>query len=57
VVILHIWEVLKGTNKKQGKPKNAQRTKSPNFEKNARMLRSKERKLDAKKPVKAVSTN
>jgi hypothetical protein len=57
VVILHIWEVLKGTNKKQGKPKNAQRTQTTGFEKNARKLRSKERKLDAQKPIKAVSPN
>jgi hypothetical protein len=54
---LHIWEVLDGNAQLKSKPKRTKRTQTDDFEKNARMLRSKERKLDAKKPVKAVSTN
>lgn len=54
---MHIWEILDGVAKQQHAPKHAKRTKTDDFEKNARKLRSKERKLDAKKPVKAVSPN
>ncbi|ALI54572.1 hypothetical protein IMCC12053_624 [Celeribacter marinus] len=35
-------------------PKRAKRAQTTDFEKNARKLKSKERKLDAKKPVKPV---
>jgi hypothetical protein len=38
-------------------PKRVKRTHTTDFEKNARKLRSKERKLDAQKPVKSVSPN
>mgnify|MGYP001821850822 CR=1 FL=1 len=57
VVILHIWEILEGNAQLKSKPKHTKRTQTDDFEKNARKLRSKERKLDAKKPVKAVSPN
>lgn len=48
---MHIWEVV---NTKNRKAKTAAKT---DFEKNAARLRSKERKLDAKKPVKPVATD
>ena len=51
---MHIWEVLDDNEGQKCTPK---RTKSSDFEKYAARLRSKERKLDAQKPVKAVSPN
>ena len=54
---MQIWEVLDGVAKQQNAPKRTKRTQTTDFEKNARKLRSKERKLDAQKPVKAVSPN
>lgn len=46
-----IWEVV-GQKDRKTKP-----NRKTDFEKNATRLRSKERKLDAKKPVKPVSTD
>jgi hypothetical protein len=54
---LHIWEVLDDNAGLKSTPKRAKRTQTTDFEKNAAQLRSKERKLDALKPVKAVSPN
>ena len=54
---MHIWEILDDNAGLKHTPKRAKRTQTVDFEKNARKLRSKERKLDAKKPVKAVSPN
>jgi hypothetical protein len=54
VVILHIWEVLSEVEKQQGKSSRATRTKKTDFETNVIRAKSRERKLDAKKPVKLV---
>ena len=48
---MHIEEVV-SVRKRKSKAE-----KKTDFEKNATKLRSKERKLDAQKPVKPVSTN
>jgi hypothetical protein len=56
VVILHIWEVLGEVEKQQVKSSRAERTKNTDFETNVTRAKSKERKLDAKKPVKPVRT-
>jgi hypothetical protein len=57
VVILHIWEILDDNAGLKSKPKRTKRTQTTGFEKNARKLRRNKRKLDAQKPVKAVSPN
>ena len=56
---MHIWEVVDGVSKgKLSRPRkqNAVGTKT-DWEKNLSKLRSKERELDAEKPVKPVKTN
>jgi hypothetical protein len=54
---LHIWEILDDNAGLKSTPKRGKRTQKTDFEKNARKLRNRERKLDAQKPVKAVSPN
>jgi hypothetical protein len=54
VVILHIWEVLKGAEKQPQNSSGTKRTKKTDFETNVTRAKGKERKLDAKKPVKPV---
>ena len=51
---MHIWEVLGEVEKQQGKSSRAKRTKKTDFETNVTRAKSKERKLDAQKPVKPV---
>ena len=52
---MHIWEILGDPVEQKNKPKRAKRTRTNDFEKNAGRLRSKVRKLNARKPVKSVS--
>jgi hypothetical protein len=51
VVILQIWEVLGAVGVQQSKPKRTKSVQVSDFEKNARELRSKERKLNPQSPV------
>jgi hypothetical protein len=51
VVVLHIWEVLGAVGVQQSKPKRTKKAQTTDFEKNARELRSKERKLNPQSPV------
>jgi len=59
VVILHIWEVLDGerSGKLTQPRKRKAASKKTDWEKNLSKLRSRERELDAQKPVKPVKTN
>lgn len=52
---MYIWEVLGKGSTLTSAAKHAKILKTTDFEKNARLLRSKKRKLDAKKPVKPIS--
>jgi hypothetical protein len=54
VVILYIWEILGAAAKQQTKPKRTKRAQASDFAKNTTRLKSSDRKLDAKKPVKPV---
>lgn len=54
MVILYIWEVLGEAGKQQHNPSYTKRTKKTDFETNVTRAKSKERKFDAKKPVKPV---
>jgi len=54
VVILYIWEILGAAAKRQSKPKRTKRAQASDFETNVTRLKSSDRKLDAKKPVKPV---
>ena len=48
---MHIWEVLGAVGVQQSKPKRTKKAQTTDFEKNARELRSKERKLNPQSPV------
>jgi hypothetical protein len=54
VVILYIWEILGAAVKQQTKPKRTKRAQAGDFDMNTTRLKSRDRKLDAKKPVKPV---
>lgn len=56
---MHIWEVVDGerSGKLTQPRKQKAASKKTDWEKNLSKLRSKERELDAEKPVKPVKTN
>jgi len=54
VVVLYIWEILGAAAKQQTKPKRTKRAQASDFDKNTTRLKSKDRKLDAQKPIKPV---
>jgi len=51
---LYIWEILGAAAKQQTKPKRTKRAQASDFDKNTTRLKSKDRKLDAQKPIKPV---
>ena len=53
-MVLYIWEILGAAAKQQNTPKRTKRAQASNLDKNTTRLKSKDRKLDAKKPVKPV---
>jgi hypothetical protein len=59
VVILHIWEVVDGVGSSKLTQPRKQKTasKKTDWEKNLSKLRSRERELDAQKPVKPVNAS
>jgi len=51
---LYIWEILGAAAKQQTKPKRTKRAQASDFDKNTTRLKSKDRKLNAKKSIKPV---
>lgn len=48
---MQVWEILQAAKVRQVAPKRTKSVQTTDFEKNARELRSKERKLNPQRPV------